>query len=298
MRARLLQRVARACWLLCLSLVASRCFGAAPMVDRMVQRRLVLPLRLRGTHGRVIRSEMLVVLDAPEHAGHAPFLLLLHGRPIGAAARRRMGLVQFPAEAAYFAQLGYVVVVPTRVGYGMSGGPDVEDTGPCGDKNYARGMRPVVSETRQLLQWLRVHRPGFDWNRGLVLGDSFGGIAALAVAAARLPGVLGVVNISGGDGGDSVHRLDDPCSPWAMVRALAGYGRRARVPSLWMYSRNDYFWGTVWPRRWFDAYAQAGGPARFVELPADKNNGHFIFTRNPPDWQPAFARFAAGLGLP
>jgi hypothetical protein len=35
-----------------------------------------------------------------------------------------------------------------------------------------------------------------------------------------------------------------------------------------------------------------------VALPADKNNGHFIFNRNALAWQPRFETFVAGLPLP
>ena len=83
-----------------------------------------------------------------------------------------------------------------------------------------------------------------------------------------------------------------------MARTLAAYGRRDRVPTLWLYSANDRYWGTKAPRRWFDAFVAAGGEGRFIELPADKNNGHFIFNRNPQAWHGAFEVFAASLGLP
>ena len=83
-----------------------------------------------------------------------------------------------------------------------------------------------------------------------------------------------------------------------MASTVGSYGRRDTIATVWMYSRNDYFWGSVWPRKWFDAYVDAGGNGRFVELPADKNNGHFIFTRNLPEWQSGFQAFAARLGLP
>lgn len=299
MRAELIRWAARLLIACGLAVAASAHAGAATVRRvSLEQRRLALRVRVRTARGGWVDQSMLLTLAWTVRQGHAPFLLLLHGRPIGASARKRMGLVEFPAAQAYFASLGYVVVVPTRIGYGMTGGPDVEDTGPCGHKDYSRGMRPVVSESRQLLHWLRLHEPGFDWGRGLVFGDSFGGIGALAIAAAHVRGVLGVVNLSGGDGGDSVQRLDNPCSPWTMASTVASYGRRDTIPSLWMYSRNDYFWGSVWPHRWFDAFVDAGGHGRFVELPADKNNGHFIFTRNLPAWQPAFRAFSARLGLP
>jgi pimeloyl-ACP methyl ester carboxylesterase len=105
------------------------------------------------------------------------------------------------------------------------------------------------------------------------------------------------VNFAGGDGGDSLRHVDAPCQPERLRAAFASYGASSHVPTLWLYSRNDRVWGPEYPKVWFAAFHAAGGRGEFVELPADKNNGHYIFNRNPPAWQPAIERFLAQNGF-
>jgi hypothetical protein len=59
---------------------------------------------------------------------NAPYLVLNHGRPANGnlAGMQRQ---RYSDNSRYFVSLGFVVLVPTRVGYGESGGPDVEDSG-------------------------------------------------------------------------------------------------------------------------------------------------------------------------
>jgi dienelactone hydrolase len=205
-----------------------------------------------------------------------------------------MGLKTYPANSRYFASKGFVVLVPTRVGYGVSRGPDVEYTGTCQSKHFADGAAVAVVETRQVLRY--AERLAYvDPDHGIVVGESFGGLVAIAIAADDIRGVVAAVNISGGDGGNVRTRIDEPCRPDQMRETFARYGSANRLPTLWMYSANDRVWGPVYPKQWFAAFTQAGGRGQFVDLPADKNNGHYIFSRNAAAWHPAFESFLAGL---
>lgn len=246
--------------------------------------------------GLTITQSIPVVVVRQATGGPRPYLLLEHGRPALAAERARMGLVNYPANARYFAERGFIVLIPTRVGYGVARGPDLEYTGECDDKRFEDGTSAAVQETRQVLAFAAM-LPYVDPARGIVVGESVGGLVAVAAAAADLPGMLGAVNVAGGDGGDSLVRPDAPCRPDLLEDWYATLGRRNRVPALWLYSANDRFWGPRLPSEWYRAYVRAGGRGGYVQLPADKNNGHFIFTRNPPAWHRAFEEFTAGLGL-
>ena len=269
-----------------------RAQAATELIETTVQ----VPVRVRlATRTDVDQPVAMRIIRARTDA-RRPFLVLLHGRPADAAGRAAIGLAAYPANSRYFAERGFVVLIPTRVGYGVTRGPDVEYTGECQQKRFAPGVDAAVSETRQVVAYA-AQLPFVDPARGLVLGESFGGLAAIAVAAADLPGVLGVINIAGGDGGDSLHRTDEPCQPDLLGAAYADYGARNRLATLWLYSANDRLWGTRHPVRWFAAFKGAGGRGRFVALPADKNNGHYIFTRNPPAWQPAFENFVVETGV-
>lgn len=264
--------------------------------SEVIEQMAELPIALQAADSAPVTQNITVTIVREAVGARRPFLVLLHGRGGTATERRAMGRQSYPANARYFASIGFVVLIPTRAGYGVSGGPDVEYTGKCTDKFFGPGLAAALSQTRQLLDYAS-RLPYVDPDRGIVLGESFGGLVAIAVAADDIPGVVAAVNISGGDGGDTRRRPDQPCQPERLQATVALYGRNNRLPTLWMYSANDRLWGPDYPQQWYAAFTRAGGRGQFVALPADKNNGHYIFNRNPPAWRPAFEAFVAQLGL-
>jgi dienelactone hydrolase len=270
--------------------------SAAGAPAETVEQRVAVQVVIHPRGAAVVRQDIAVTIVREAGSGRRPFLILHHGRGTTPAERAAMGLQTYPANARYFAERGFVVIIPTRVGYGISGGPDVEETGGCAFKRFADGVDVAVAETRQVVAYAR-QLPYVDAGRGIVVGESFGGLVAIAVASGDIPGVVAAISISGGDGGDSVRHVDEPCRPDQLRDTFARYGTANRLPTLWMYSANDRFWGPVYPRQWYEAFRRAGGRGQFVELPADKNNGHFIFNRNALAWQPSFERFLAELQL-
>ncbi|MDE2304528.1 MAG: dienelactone hydrolase [Gammaproteobacteria bacterium] len=292
-------RLSRASACAAIGAVIAAAGAARAHTDALLQSTVRVAVRVTAADGRAYRGRIPVLIVHERRAPGSrpqPFLLLEHGRATDARARADFGLAQYPANARYFAELGFVVLIPTRLGYGLAGGPDVENTGSCAHKRFAPGVAAAVAETAEVLAFAR-RLPGVDPARGLVVGESFGGVVAIAAVAAGLPGLVGAVNVAGGDGGDSLHRPDQPCGPDALAALFAELGRGDRAPTLWMYSANDRFWGPRYPHRWFEAFVRGGGRGRFVGLPADKNNGHFIFNRNAAAWHGPFERFAAALGL-
>jgi len=254
-------------------------------------------------HGRLSGADFAalppvsVLVVRPDDGKRHPLALLLHGRGVDADENRRLGRADFPANARYLAARGYAVLIPTRIGYGITGGPDVEYTGPCQQKSSATALAAAAHEVSSVLDTAR--RYGWsDRSRVIVIGDSFGGLIALALAARPPAGLRAVINVSGGDGGDSLRHVDAPCDPEALSGTLASLGRTSKVPALFLYSTNDRFWGPTWPHRWFEDWQRGGGVGEFRWLAADKNNGHFIFNRNGPAWQAPAAAFLSSLGLP
>ena len=132
----------------------------------------------------------------------------------------------------------------------------------------------------------------------LVVFLLFGYPVALALAANPPKGLRAVINVSGGDGGDSLRHVDTPCDPTALAAALSTLGQRSRTPALFLYSANDRFWGRKWPDWWFSAWRTGGGLGTLELLPADKNNGHFIFNRNAEAWHGPVDRFLKRQNLP
>ena len=260
-----------------------------------IEETMHVPVIVHKTDGSQFTQQLILTVVRSEFSKSSPFILLLHGRPESPVRFAVMGQVRYPVNAEYFVSKGFVVLIPTRVGYGLTGGPDVEYTGECDAKDSQRGMIPIVDETQQILTYFK-NMPYVDTSRGLVFGESFGGVGAIALGSSGLQAIKGAINISGGDGG-SLDHLEQPCQPDRLKATFASYGKSNQIATLWMYSLNDRFWGVDHPRAWFSAFVKAGGNGEFASLPADKNNGHYIFTRNTEAWHPAFEAFIHKLNF-
>jgi dienelactone hydrolase len=259
-----------------------------------------LTVRIEGAPSGVLEHEILLTIFRDSQRQRAPFLLLNHGRSGKAAERAAMGRARYSENSRYFVERGFVVIVPTRIGYGAVGGADLEDSGPCGNKRYPRAYHAAVQQSEQILAHLRT-LPFVDSGRGVVAGQSFGGTTAIALAAANASGVVAAVNFAGGAGGRPDVMPGEPCGQVRIRELFASYGRTARIPTLWLYSENDRYWGPHYPAQWHQAFLAAGGQGRFVRLPPLEpplgTDGHGIFTRNPGAWRPSVETFLRENGF-
>lgn len=277
---------------LCAALLGQPACASAAVLEEVID----VPVRVKDLYGKEISQPIKVTIFRDDARVRAPYLVLNHGRPANSAEFAAMKRVRYPANAAYFVGLGFVVLVPTRVGYGESGGEDVEYTGRCDGKQYAPAYAAAAQQTLAVLQ-AAASLPFVDAGRGVVVGQSFGGMTAITLATSGLPGLAGTVNFAGGGGGNPAERPENPCSPQRLLSLYQDYGAAAKVPTLWLYSSNDRFWGPQLPRTWFAAFTEAGGKGEFVQLPSYKDNGHGIFSGNPVAWKPAFEQFLHTIGF-
>jgi dienelactone hydrolase len=255
-----------------------------------------VPVTVRSIYGKEFRQAIKVTVFRDDQRQKSPYLVLNHGRPPKDADIVQMKRQRFPNVSQYFVSLGFVVLVPTRVGYGEAGGPDVEYTGKCDNKTYAPALAAAADQTQALLKFAET-LPYVDITRGIVVGQSFGGMTSIALSARSLPGLAAAVNFAGGAGGSPTERPANPCDLRQLDRLFAEYGAGAKVPTLWFYSQNDRFWGPKLPRKWFDIFVGAGGRGKFISLPAFKDDGHVIFSGNPEAWKPAFESFLHDIGF-
>jgi dienelactone hydrolase len=225
----------------------------------------------------------------------SPYLLFSHGRAGTDAERAKFGRSSYKINSEYFVRQGFVVILPTRMGYGVSGGPDADFTGRCGNKNYKNGHQAIIDQSKQVLS--HIFNLGYLDKKGIVAGQSVGGFSSIALSAQDIPGMKGAVNFVGGDGGDPIKNPNNPCDAHLIESYFTSLGSQTKVPSLWFYSVNDKYWGEKLPKDWFAAFQKAGGKGRFVNLPAYKDDGHSIFNGNPESWKSDFEKFIKEIGF-
>jgi dienelactone hydrolase len=262
------------------------------LVEEVVQ----VPVEVAGGDGQLQRLSITLTVFRDDARERSPFLVLNHGRAGTAEARKKLGRASYRGNAAYFVMRGFAVFVPTRAGYGVTGGPDLERLGPCDAMRFSPAFEAAAVQTLAVLDYAKA-RSYVDAKRGVLVGQSFGGATTLALAAKNPDGVKGAINFAGGGGGDPLKRPEEPCSASRLAQTLADYGTTARIPTLWLYSENDKFWGKDHPRHWFAGFTAAGGDARFVPLPAHGEDGHGSFTSNPEAWKPQVEKFLDSLGF-
>ena len=265
-----------------------------PVMAGTVEQVVDLPVKVTDAGGHPVERAIKLTIFRDGSRARAGFLVLNHGRSGDPEQRRDAGRYRFAANAAYFIGLGYAVFVPTRIGYGASGGPDVEDSGPCRAKSYSTSLEAAAAQTLAVIAYARA-QPYIDPDRGLLAGISVGGITTIAAAAKSPPGVRGAINFAGGHGGDPKNHPAKPCRDDLLEAEFARFGATTRVPTLWLYSENDQFFGADIPQVWLAAFRARGGTGRFVRLPPFGQDGHTSFVTNPPAWKPEVEAFLATL---
>ncbi len=224
----------------------------------------------------------------PNGAGPFPLIVINHGKDRGRPSLQPRD--RFYHMASVFVKRGYAVMVPMRQGFSKSGGR-YRDRGcdmTANGYTQAEDIRATLAYARQ--------QPWIDGGRMIVAGQSYGGLAAIALGTEALPGVRGLINFAGGLRDDS-----DRCA-WRsqLVSAFAEYGARAKVPSLWMYGENDSLFGPELAGPMHAAYVEAGGRGRLVEFPAFKRDAHGMLASRDGEkvWLPDAERFLREIGMP
>lgn len=234
----------------------------------------------------------------PQGDGPFPLIVLSHGSPTNAAERSRMGRYRVLSRIREFTRRGFAVIVPMRRGYGDTGGAWAETYFGCAAPDYhAAGVQAALD----LLATVGYAR-SLDYvnrERIILFGQSAGGFASIAAASQSPPGVIAVVNFSGGRGGQPATRPGEPCGADVMTRAIARFAQTIRVPVLWHYAENDRYFAPEHVRAWFGAFEAAGARGTLVMQPPFGNDGHSLFASAAglPMWTAAFDGFMRQIGV-
>ena len=284
----------------CLSLAALLTVllpAAAPaaVVEEVVQ----IPVVVKNLQAQPEKLTMTMTIFRETSRAKSPFVIINHGRAGSAAERAKTERYRYTDASQWFVSKGFAVFLPTRVGYGSTGGADLENSGrECTRREFRPGLDAAAEQILQAITYAK-GRP-YVSPQGIIVGQSYGGASVLATAARNPEGVVGAINFSGGSGGDPQARPGQPCSPDALGLLYAEFGMEAKMPVLWLYSENDKYWGPAVPRMWFKRYNSIGSVGEFVQLPPYGDDGHMSFVGNRAVWAPHVEHFMTTLklGLP
>ena len=238
----------------------------------------------------------VLVYKHPEAKEQSPVVIFSHGRPGTLAARSAQKNPVHPNIVRYWHSHGYSVVAAVRPGYGDNNSVDPEDSGTkwigdscSGDANYQKTANAATHAVKSVHTWLNSQ----DWvkkDRILLVGQSVGGFTTVNACGQNWSGVIGCINFVGGTGGNPTASPGKSCKPERVGEIFSQAAKTTKVPSLWLYSANDKYWGEDPPKQWFKAYQEAAKAAgqtaasEFFAAPAVGENGHSMQVNGMNIW--------------
>ena len=237
----------------------------------------------------------------PVGAGPFPLAVMNHGVSLNPRDRSFFPLVEFRDAAMWFARRGYLVVAPVGSGYGAAA-LDVPERGlfsvfyskigSCDNPNFRDAGMAVALLDQWIIDYMTDQRLIVP-NNVVVVGQSAGGWAAIALSSRNLPSVRAIITFAAGRGGHVGGKPNNNCAPDKLVEATGEFGRTARVPMLWIYTENDTFFGPALSRKMHEAYTGTGGSAEYHVLPPFGSEGHFLIDSADaiPLWAPLVSHF-------
>ena len=241
---------------------------------------------VRNTYG-LFNTELETTIFKPSGKGPFPLVVINHGKvPGNPRFQTRNRAIVATRE---FVRRGYVVMLPMRGGFSNSSGNYI-DSG-C---HVAGNGLTQAEDLRASLDYA-ASLPYVDRKRILIIGQSHGGLTALAFGTQPYPGVLGLINFAGG-------LRNANCAAWEgnLIRAFASYGTTNRFPSLWFYGDNDSYFAREVSDEMFARYTAAGGSARLISFGRFKSDAHTLFAdrEGVTIWWPEVEKFMSELDLP
>ena len=252
------------------------------------RRELRIPMAEAGQQG------LEALLVSPDGPGPHPLAIISHGSPRAPAERRAMTPAQLLPQATEFARRGWAAVIVMRRGYGRSGGEWAEAYGSCADADFLTPARAQTADLRAAIKYLGT-LPEVDASKILAVGHSAGGFATVALTADPPPGLAAAVVFAGGRGSAADGVL---CGKDALLGAFREFGNSSKTPMLWVYARNDRFFGPETARRFRGAFEEGGNKVRFVQTGPFGADGHALFSAaGIPVWAPLVDDFLQSSGL-
>src|SRR5258708_24951665 len=192
---------------------------------------------------------------------------------------------EFRDGAMGFARRGYMVVAPSGSGYGAAAveaadaglfsGVFFSKVGKCSNPNFRDAGLAVAKLNLWIIEYMNTLKRIVP-NNVIVVGQSAGGWASIALSSVNPPPVRAIITFAAGRGGRVGGKPNNNCAPDRLLEATGEFGRTSRVPMLWMYIENDTYFGPDPSQRMRAAFTAAGRNAEYHLFPPHGSDGHFF----------------------
>ncbi len=240
---------------------------------------------------KTVRLEALIIKRA-DAKGKLPVAIIAHGKPNSQGKALDYHADMYASQLKDLALRGYLAVIVMRRGFGSSdSGSQVRSS--CNSKSLVSGIESYADDLDAALDEI-AKRDDADANRIIAIGVSVGGAAVTALSARNTRGLVGTINVSGGLRFQACPKDD------SLVEAFKEFGKNSKIPNLWIYARNDSFFGPELVERMQSGFLDGGADMKLVMLEPTREDGHFIFARAEGriQWLPHMDAFLRKLDLP
>lgn len=232
-----------------------------------------------------------LIIKKSDAQGRLPIALFTNGGATTATAGAGVTTATYAHNARDMARRGWLAVVMMRRGFGSSEGPKPAPV-TCQAASFDAWASAAADDLQATIADVST-LPDADSSRVIVVGSETAGVAAVALSARNLRGLLGAVSVSGGLQSESNCPMSD-----VLVDAYKRFGSTSRVPNLWIYSRSDKIFGPDLAERLHSAFLDGGGDVKFVMFFHDGDVGTPIFGQASRAWYAQLDGFLRARNLP
>jgi dienelactone hydrolase len=188
---------------------------------------------------------MLAYVVRPIVEGPYPLLIMNHGISGDPQQRGFFPMVEYRDAAHWFARRGYFVVSPVRYGAVSTDEPEqglfslyFANVGDCKKPDFRWPGLMIATLDQWVVNFMEkeaIVAPG----KAVVVGQSGGGWGAIALSSLNPSSVRAIITFAAGRGGHTDGKPNNNCAPDKLVEATRDFGKKSRIPMLWIYSEND-----------------------------------------------------------
>jgi len=257
----------------------------------VVEEEVRIPMELKSVFGTKTIN-LSGSIYRPNVDGKFPLVVLNHGTSRNPEERKNK--IEMGDQGKVFVKKGFVVIVAMRRGYGDSEGVWVESIGKCNDPDYDSVAKEVVKDIKAVVEYMK-RNPYIDTTRILMVGQSTGGFSSLAYASVYSKELTGVINFAGGKGSMRPYEV---CDPKRLIATMGNFGKKIKIPTLWIYTEKDDFFPPPLSQKMFRAYQKEGGMGKLHMLTSEQTPyGHNFFYKGITTWDPIIDEFLREIHL-